>query len=197
MAHGDETQFVESLRAGEPGAIEKCVRTHQPWMRALAGRLLNDGALADDCVQEAFLKALSRIDRFEQRSSLKTWLHRITVNEALMKLRSRKRAKEESIDPLLPDFDRNGCRVEAPWTTLVTPEEVLERDDLRTLVRSKIEELPESYRIVLVLRDIEELDTNETAEVLGISIANAKVRLHRARAALKRLLEPILRGEAT
>lgn len=166
-------------------------------MRSLARRMLRDNALADDCVQEAFLKAFRHIEGFEGRSSLKTWLHRITVNEALMKLRALKRLDERPIDDLLPAFDANACRIEAPWMRLATTEEIVERESARALVVSKIGELPDSYRIILQLRDIEEMTTSEVAEMLGISETNVKVRLHRARSALKKILEPLLRGEAS
>ena len=195
--HGDsDRELIDGLRAGSERHAEQLVRTHAGWMRSLARRILRDDALADDCVQEAFLKAFRNIERFEGRSSLKTWLHRITVNEALMKLRSLKRLDERPIDDLLPEFDANACRIEAPWTCLATTEEIVERESTRALVVSKIGELPDSYRIILQLRDIEELTTSEVAEMLGISEANVKVRLHRARSALKKILEPLLRGEA-
>lgn len=191
----DDDDIVVGLRSGSTAHAEGFVRSNIAWMRAVARRILRDDALADDCVQEAFVKAFGKIDGFEGRSSLKTWLHRITVNEALMKLRVRKRLGEQSIDALLPEFDENGCRIEASWSSLATSEEIVERESTRALVLSKIGELPENYRIVLLLRDIEELETAEVAKLLNISQSNVKVRLHRARAALKRLLEPLLRGE--
>lgn len=192
---GSEQDTLTGLRTGNASETERFVRRHAGWMRALAYRLTGDHGLADDCVQDAFVKAFRGIDGFEGRSSLKTWLHRIVVNEALMKLRSVDRRREEPIDDLLPDFDANGCRIEPPWSSIPTPAELLERETTRALVVSKIRELPEDYRIVLQLRDIEELTTAEVADLVGISESNVKVRLHRARAALKRLLEPILRGE--
>ncbi|WP_299622422.1 RNA polymerase sigma factor [Pelagibius sp.] len=190
-----EEEMIAGLRAGDEAQATRFVRANIGWMRAVAFRLLRDDGLADDCVQDALIKALRNIGKFEGRSKLKTWLHRITVNEALMKLRSRKRLEEDLIDPLLPDFDENTCRIEAPWTRRISAEEILSQAERRQLVLSKIGELPESYRIVLMLRDIEELDTAEVAEALGITEGNVKVRLHRARAALKKLLEPLLRGE--
>ena len=174
---------------------EKLVRDHIAWMLKLAERLLGDRALAEDAVQDAFISAFRALDKFEGRSSLKTWLHRITVNAALTRLRQSKRRAELSIDADLPEFDQYDCRIEAPWHYLATLEEVIENDDLRAIVTSCINALPDSYRIVLQLRDIEGYDTREVAQRLDISEANVKVRLHRARAALKKQLEPILRGE--
>ncbi|WP_420346666.1 RNA polymerase sigma factor [Pelagibius sp.] len=192
----DEEDLLAGLKRGERAAVSRFVADNIGRMRAVAARLVKDKDLAEDCVQEAFIKALKNIDRFEGRAKLTTWLHRITVNEALMALRKRKRLAEDPIDPLLPDFDENACRLETPWTRRVTAEDILNQAEQRALVLSKIDELPESYRIVLMLRDIEELDTAEVAEALGIAEGNVKVRLHRARSALKKLLEPLLRGEA-
>ena len=174
---------------------EELVRGNIGWMLALAERLLRDRALAEDAVQDAFMDAFRGLDRFEGRSSLRTWLHRITVNACLTKLRQQKRRAEQPIDELLPEFDRHDCRIEAPWTYLTPVQDVLESEDLRARVASAIGDLPDSYRIVLQLRDIEGYSTIEAAKLLDISESNVKVRLHRARAALKRLLEPILRGE--
>lgn len=173
---------------------EHMVRENISWMLALADQLLKSRELAEDAVQEALISAVKNIHQFEQRSTLKTWLHRITVNVSLSKLRQIKRRAEQSIDDLLPEFDRHDCRIEKPWTNLTPLEEVLESDILRDQVKSCIDELPDSYRIVLLLRDIEGLSTAEVATELELSEANVKVRLHRARAALKKLLEPILRG---
>jgi RNA polymerase sigma-70 factor (ECF subfamily) len=176
-------------------AAEQLVRDNIAWMLALAERMLRDRSLAEDAVQDAFISALRGLSRFEGRSSIKTWLHRITVNASLTKLRQLKRLGEKSIDEHLPEFDRQDCRIEAPWTYLATVQEILEHSELQARVNAGIDELPDSYRIVLQLRDIEGYATGEVAALLEISEANVKVRLHRARAALKKLLEPILRGE--
>jgi RNA polymerase sigma-70 factor (ECF subfamily) len=174
---------------------EKLVRENAGWMLVLAGRMMNDSALAEDVVQEALINALKGLPRFERQSSLKTWLHRITVNVALSKLRKHKRLAEQSIDELLPEFDRYDCRIERPWTHLASVHDMAENEETRAQVREGIRALPDPYRIVLQLRDIEGYDTGETAKLLETSESNVKVRLHRARAALKKLLEPVLRGE--
>jgi len=163
-------------------------------MLATATRLLGDRHLAEDCVQESFLSAFQRIDSFEGRADVGTWLHRITVNACLMKLRSRKRKPETSIDDLMPDFDANGCRVEPFWQIPKSVDELVAERQTRELILAKIDELPENYRIVLMLRDIEELSTQDVAALLDVSENVVKVRLHRARAALKKLLESVWRG---
>jgi len=187
--------LILSLKAGNDDAIESLVIEHASWMAAVAWRITRDQALAEDCVQEAFINALRKIADFEGRSTLKTWLHRIVVNQALIKLRQRARANEVQMDQWLPEFDQNACRIEERWSEIPTPEELLERQDNRAYILAKIDQLPESYRIVLQLRDIEELSTSEVAQFTGLSETNIKVRLHRARSALKKLIEPLLRGE--
>ncbi|MGH1482851.1 MAG: RNA polymerase sigma factor [Geminicoccales bacterium] len=187
--------LIASIKAGNDDAIESLVKEHASWMTAVAWRITRDQALAEDCVQEAFLNALRKISDFEGRSTLKTWLHRIVVNQALVKLRQRGRANEVQIDQWMPEFDENACRIEQRWPRIPTPEELLERQDNRAFILAQIDQLPESYRIVLQLRDIEELSTSEVAELTGLSEINVKVRLHRARSALKKLIEPLLRRE--
>jgi RNA polymerase sigma-70 factor (ECF subfamily) len=174
---------------------ESIVRENIGWMLALAERLLRDRGLAEDVVQEAFVSAFDGLDRFEGRSSLKTWMHRITANTAISKLRQLERLAEQSIDEFLPEFDRHDCRIEPAWTRLATVDEIMESEDARKTLHDAIDSLPDSYRLVLQLRDIEGYDTAEVATLLEISESNVKVRLHRARAALKKLLEPVLRKE--
>ncbi|HEY6843638.1 MAG TPA: sigma-70 family RNA polymerase sigma factor, partial [Thermoanaerobaculia bacterium] len=146
-----------------------------------------------DAVQNAFIRAFQSLSRFRAESRLSTWLHRILVNEALMKLRSRK-ASEESIDDLLPSFQEDGHQVRdtVDWSDLA--DKSLERAETAEMVNRRIEELPESYRTVLVLRDIEGMSNSEIAEMLGISTNLVKVRLHRARQALRTLIERELGG---
>ncbi len=195
LRDADDKDLIDRILGRDDHAAEVLVRRHAGWMLVLAERYLNDRALAEDCVQEAFSNAFGRLGSFEHKSSLKTWLHRIVVNQSLMKLRGRRARNEIGIDSLQPEFDANDCRIEEPWKRILTPEQILAKDRLRSVVLKKIDELPESYRNVLYLRDIEEMTTSEVAEALDLSEANVKVRLHRARAALKRLLEPLLRGE--
>jgi len=186
---------LDALRTGDAAAIEAFVRQNTPWMLRLANRILRDQGLAEDAVQAAFASIFRALGRFEGRSSLKTWMHRIVANQALMQLRKDRRLQEMSIDALLPEFDISGCRIEDDWQTVETPEALLEKAQTKGTVLALIDTLPDAYRIVLVLRDIEELSTAEVAEMLELTEANVKVRLHRARAALKKLLEPLIRGQ--
>lgn len=197
QATDDDSALLAGLRAGDEKAYETLVRDHGGRMLAVAKRLLRDEDDARDAVQDAFLSAFRGIERFEGGARLSTWLHRIVVNAALMKLRTRRRKPEEPLDPLLPRFLEDGhmARPAGPWRE---PSDVaLERRELRQLVLDRIGELPETYRTILLLRDVEELDTEEAARALGISTGAVKTRLHRARLALRELLDPHLRGEGT
>jgi RNA polymerase sigma-70 factor, ECF subfamily len=192
-AKASESALVEQLRSGDRPATERFVREHVGWMLALAQRYVKDASVAEDCVQEAFLQAFRGIGEFEGRSALRSWLYRIVSNTALMKLRSRRRAIEQPIEDTLAHIDRDCCRMGAPWAELATPHEILERKQARELVVAKMMELPDSYRIVLLLRDIEGMSTEETARALAMTEGAVKVRLHRARAAFKMLVEPVVR----
>lgn len=191
-----ETALVAGLRAGDTSAYEQLVHDYGGRMLVVCERLLFNREDARDAVQDAFLSAFRSLDRFDGRSQFSTWLHRIAINAALMKLRTKRRHPEQSIDDLLPVFKPDGHQ-ESPgsrWT--LSGSEISERNETQQLIRSKIESLPESYRNVLILRDIEELDTETVAVMLELSPGAVKVRLHRARQALRALLEPIF-GEST
>jgi len=126
---------------------------------------------------------------------LKPWLKRIVVNTSLMQLRKIQRRAEQSLEQCLPEFDKQGCRIENTSAFLIGTEAVLESVLLQSSVHNALTQLPDDYRIVLLLRDIEGYDTGEVADLLEITTSNVKTRLHRARSALKKLLEPVLQGE--
>ena len=193
----DEQRLLARLREGEDAAFEELVRTHGGRMLAVARRFLPSEDDARDAVQDAFLNAFRSIDRFEGNARLSTWLHRIVANAALMKLRTRRRKPETPIDDLLPGFLEDGHleKPAEPWRKL--PEDAASQSELRAIVLSAIEQLPEGYRNVLLLRDIEDLDTEETAKLMGLTPNAVKTRLHRARQALRGLLDPSLRGDPT
>ncbi len=200
MSTGDvvsqsDTDLVTRLRAGDDDAFEFVVRTYSGRLLVVTRRILCNDEDARDAVQDAFLSAFRSLDRFEGGSLLSTWLHRIAVNAALMKLRTRRRKPEESIEPLLPVYREDGHHQEvfSSWTEPV--DVAMARAEHRAMVRQCIDQLPDSYRTVLLLRDIEELDTEETARALGISGNAVKIRLHRARQALRTLLAPHFRSE--
>jgi RNA polymerase sigma-70 factor (ECF subfamily) len=193
----DEAELVASLRTGDPAAYEKLVRLYGPRLLSAARRILRNEEDAREAVQDAFLSSFRGIHGFDGGvSRLSTWLHRITINAALMKLRRLHRQQELPIDTLLPTFHDNGhpARLAVPWQE--SGDRIAERQENRLLVRACIDQLPETYRTVLLLRDIEEFDTEETANLLGVSPGVVKTRLHRARQALRALLDPHFRGGA-
>lgn len=184
----DETALIARLRAGDPDAFDQVVRTFGGRLLAVARRFVRTEEDAQDVVQSAYLNAFRSIDRFEGSSQLSTWLHRIVVNTALMKLRSRRRRPEESIEDLLPAFQEDGHHVEQFSDWNIPADELLERREAQAAVRACIGQLPDNYRSVVLLRDIEELSTQEVAAILGMTPTAVKVRLHRARQALSTLL---------
>lgn len=186
----DEAALVRGLKAGDEAAFERLVREHGGRMLSVARRYFREEQDARDAVQDAFVSAFRAIDRFEEGSRLSTWLHRITVNAALMKIRSRARRPEESLEDLQPKFRDDGHHLELPAPWEERGDAVLEASDRARLVRKAIDRLPEIHRTVLMLRDIEGRDTRETAEALGITDNAVKVRLHRARLALRTQLAP-------
>ncbi|MEA2239820.1 MAG: polymerase sigma-70 factor, subfamily [Thermoanaerobaculia bacterium] len=193
-ARPDERQLIERLRAGEETAFEQLVDDHAAPLLAVTRRILRDEEEARDAVQEAFVAAFRKIGEFQSESRVSTWLHRIAVNCALMKLRVRARRRERDVDDLLPQFDADGHQQHSSATWKESVEDVLQREQSRALVRECIDRLPESYRVVLVLRDIEQLSPEVVAEKLQITRDNLKVKLHRARQALRTLLDPYMRG---
>ncbi len=192
----DEGALVARLRAGEEAAYEELGRGYGGRLLAVARRFLRSEDDARDAVQDAFLSAFKNIERFEGQARLSTWLHRIVVNAALMKLRTRRRKPETPIEELLPGFLEDGHLAHPAVEWRKGDPDPVERAELRGLVLEKIQELPEGYRNVLMLRDIEDLDTEETAQMMGLSTGAVKTRLHRARLALRELLEPHFRVAA-
>jgi len=195
-AAGEDAALVARLKAGDERAFESVIRLNGPRMLAAARRILANEEDARDAVQEAFLSGFRSIERFQGGSRLSTWLHRIAINAALMRLRALRRSPEQEIDSLLPRFTEDGHHEAVPRRWSEAADEPVLRDELRSLVRASIERLPDTYRVALLLRDIEELTNEEVAEQLGVSVNAAKIRVHRARLALRHLLDRHLSGVA-
>ncbi len=193
-ASADERQERELLRgmlAGDDTSFETVMVLYGAQVTRLARRYLRNEADVAECVQDTFLKVFQKIAGFERRSSLWTWIRRIAVNECLMRLRQIKRRAEEDIEDLLPVFDESCRRVDGS-TEARGVVQTLHSQDIKRAVREAIDRLPAQYRTVLLLRDIDDYNTSETATILGIKENAVKVRLHRARSALKQLLAPFL-----
>ncbi len=191
----DEAALVARLKSDDESAYEEVVRRFGPRMLSVARRLLSQDQDAQDALQDAFLSAFKSIDKFKEDARLATWLHRIVVNAALMKLRTKRRKPETTIDDLLPKYNEDGHRRgSGDWR--VTHDTAVQTSEVREQVLHAIDMLPELYREILLLRDIEELSTEETAQQLEITEGAVKTRLHRARLALRELLDPYMRGES-
>jgi len=191
----DDAVLVARLRADDELAYDEVVHRFGPRMLSVARRLLSNEQDAQDAVQDAFLSAFRSINSFQGDAKLATWLHRIVVNAALMKLRSKRRKPESAIDDLMPKYNEDGHR-QASGDWRVTHDTAVQTSEIREQVLHAIDQLPELYREILLLRDIEELSTDETAQQLGITEGAVKTRLHRARLALRELLDPYMRGDS-
>lgn len=180
-----EPKALARIRGGEVEAFEEIVLHYQDRLYNVIYRMSWDESETRDVLQETFLKAFRSLGDFRGESSVGTWLHRIAVNTFLQK---RSKHRPESFDELsLEEFQLStweGLKLRPP-----TPEEAFEEKEGRTLLENAIAKLPEEYRTVLVLRDLEGLSANETAESLGISVPAVKSRLHRARLFVRRELE--------
>jgi RNA polymerase sigma-70 factor, ECF subfamily len=187
----EDLDLVERLRRGDNTAYEEVVRKFGGRLLSTAQRFLRSEDDARDALQDALLSAVKSIDRFKGNSQLSTWLHRIVINSALGILREKRRrcaGQQVPIEDMLPRFDADGAwLVESPQTIAVHV--AFEASETRAMVRKCIARLPDHYRLVLMLRDVEEFATDEVAEMLGLTLTNVKVRLHRARQALKALIE--------
>lgn len=192
----DDPALVAGLKAGDNAAFESLVRTYGGRLLATARRMLRNEEDARDAVQDAFINVFRSRGSFKGESRLSTWLHTIVVNASLMKLRTRRRRPEEQIENYLPRFLPDGHHAEtfAAWGE---PADVaLSRKQTAAMVREAIEALPETYRTVVLLRDIEGLSTEETATIVNTTPNAVKIRLHRGRMALRTLIAPYMAAGA-
>ncbi|MFL5262872.1 MAG: sigma-70 family RNA polymerase sigma factor [Anaeromyxobacteraceae bacterium] len=189
--------LVALAASGDGAAFSELVQRHQNKVYGVAVHILRDPSEAEEVVQETFLAALEKMAGFRGDAAFSTWLHRVAANAALMRLRRRRRSPEApadtAVDDLLPHFDATGRIDSTPhhdWSKRA--DEQLSDREVRSAIERAIQNLPEDYRIVFLLRDVEGLSSEEMAEILGISVAAVKSRLHRARLALREALGPYL-----
>jgi RNA polymerase sigma-70 factor (ECF subfamily) len=181
-----DRDLLERIRAGDRNACDDCIRQHAAGVYRLALRLMRNEAEAEDVMQETFLNAFKGIDRFDGRAELRTWLYRIAYNAAMMRLR-RVQPEFVSVDEALEPEDGTPVPQQLfDWSRV--PEQDLEKAELRAEMEKAIHELPEKLRAVFVMRELEELSTEETAEALGMRAEAVKSRLHRARLWLRERL---------
>jgi RNA polymerase sigma-70 factor, ECF subfamily len=182
----DEAALVERARKGDDQAFSDLVSRYERRVYRMAKQITQSDEDAEDVLQESFLKAYTHLDSFQGQSKFYTWLVRIAVNEALMKLRKRKSDRTVSLDEPADTGEDTVVREIAVWED--DPEQRYSREELREILDKAIEQLKPAFRTVFVLRDIEEMSTEETAEALGLSIPAVKSRLLRARLQLREKL---------
>jgi RNA polymerase sigma-70 factor, ECF subfamily len=182
----DETALVARAKAGDTSAFSELVTKYERKIYRLAKNITRHDEDAEDVLQDAFLKAYEHLDRFEGNSKFYTWLVRIAVNEALMKLRKRKTDKTVPLDEPVDIGEDIMQREIAVWDD--NPEQQYSGEEMKKILEEALDTLKPDFRTVFTLRDIEELSTEETAAALGISIAAVKSRLLRARLALREKL---------
>jgi RNA polymerase sigma-70 factor, ECF subfamily len=182
----DETALVARAKAGDDTAFSSLVSQYERKILRLAKNITRHDEDAEDVLQEAFLKAYEHLDRFEGNSKFYTWLVRITVNEALMKLRKRRGDKTVPLDEPVELGEDALQREIAVWDG--NPEDQYSGEEMKKILQDALDSLKPDFRTVFTLRDIEELSTEETAETLGISVAAVKSRLLRARLSLRERL---------
>lgn len=202
---GDERALVERLRAGDREAFTALVVRHGGAVLRLAMAFVKDRALAEEVAQDTWLSALDHLDGFEGRSAVRTWLFHIAANKARTRLAREGRsvpfsslgsADEAGGAAVAPDrFDQGGLWKEppGPWSE-EDPERLAQGVQTRAAIQQAIADLPEGQRAVITLRDVEELETDEICTLLGITPANQRVLLHRARARVRQALETYLAG---
>src|SRR5262247_1409444 len=190
----DETDLalIDRLRAQDASALETVMERYSPRIYRVAFGITRSHGDAEEVVQDVFLTLFRKIDSFEGRAALGTWLYRVAANAALIKRRGKRAEVEVKLEDYLPTFEADGHRegdralLLADWSR--TPEAELLSGEARAILEEGLALLPEHYRAILVLRDVEELSNEEVAEALGESVATVKSRLHRARMALREVL---------
>ena len=196
--------LVERLRAQDDSALEALMERYSSRLYRVAFGITRSHAEAEEVVQDTFLTLFRKIDTFEGRAALGTWLYRIAANAALIKRRGKRFELEVRLEDCLPTFLADGHRegdrtwLLADWSQ--TPEDELLSGEAREILEQALDRLPEHYRALLVLRDVEELSNEEVAGVLGESVSSVKSRLHRIRVKTRNALggtNPALLDEGT
>jgi RNA polymerase sigma-70 factor (ECF subfamily) len=190
----DESRMIASILAGETQLFHELIRPYERRVYAMALSFLRNEADAEDVAQEAFLKAFRSLASFRGDAKFGTWLVSITLNEARSRIRRRDAIKMESLDEPQDGQEHSSPALLRDWKEI--PSEALERKEVRSLLQKAITSLPQIYREVFQLRDIEQLSVNEAAQALGITVSSVKVRLHRARMMLQKNLAPQLKEMA-
>ena len=186
MIEQKELELIERAKDSDKKALAELVTKYEKTIFSFAFKICRNREKAENTMQETFMSVLKSLHQFDGKSKFSTWLYRIVVNHCLMMARSEvHKDKFHSIDEEEFDFEEPEVK---HWSDL--PEDKLLNDELKKLMDEAIEKLPPDYRIVFMLRDVEGLSTQETAETLGLSVPAVKSRLHRARLFLRNELKP-------
>ena len=189
-----EAEMISRIIAGERELFYDLIKPCERAVFLTAFSVLKSEADAEEVVQEAALKAYKALSSFRGEAKFSTWLVKITLNEARMRLRRSRAESEVSLEDFANDGDSDYTpAVLTDWREI--PSEALDRKELRVLLQRGLDELPEKYREVLILRDVRELNIEETAQLLGISIGMVKTRLFRARLMMQKIVAPELRAQ--
>ena len=188
-----ELGLVLAAKKGDLEAFSELVKRYDRNIFRIAQHITHNEEDAQDVVQEAFLKAYQNLEQFQGNSKFYTWLVRIAVNEALMKLRRRRSDKTVSLDEDVVTEEGSMPREVADWSP--NPEQLYGQSELGDILKKTIQGLPPGFRTVFVLRDVEGLSTEETAEMLGLSVPAVKSRLLRARLQLRERLAKFFKSK--
>ncbi len=185
--------LVERARARNEVAFEELISRHEDKLYRLAMRFVRNDTDAQEILQDALLSAWRNLPTFKGRAQFGSWMYRVTVNAALMLLRSRNRHPEITVDDVEPTVLNQAIadggqfiRANADWSR--RPDEQLQSEELRKHIQTSVDSLPDGLRMVFLLRDVEELSTEDTAEMLGLSVPAVKTRLHRSRLVLRKAI---------
>ena len=186
-----EAEIIAVILAGDTQLYHELIRPYERSVYMMALSFMKNEAEAEDVAQEAFIKAFRNLSTFRGDAKFSTWLISITLNEARNRLRRQGVVRMQSLDEPPDEEGSVSPALMRDWREI--PSETVERNEVRRLIQKAVETLPEIYKEVFLLRDIEEMDVSETAQTLSISISNVKVRLHRARMMLQKELAPQLK----
>jgi RNA polymerase sigma-70 factor (ECF subfamily) len=193
IAGRDEPALIARILAGDKDLFHELIRPYERMVYMTVYSIVRNETDAEDCAQETMVNAYRHLGRFRGEAKFSTWLTTIAVNEGRQKLRKLKRAKEDSLDePIEGDEQEFTPAPLTDWREI--PLEALERKELREGLRAAVAELPDIYRQIFTLRDLEELNVAQTAAALGINENMVKVRLHRARMMLQKRLVPLFKN---
>ena len=184
----EDQKLVEALQRGEPGAVEALLDRYGGWIYRVARRLLNDPRDVEEVTQDVLLTVVRKIQTFKGEAAFSSWLYRIAANAAYQRLRAKRSRQEVSLEPFLPVFDDEGRYAQpvADWSRQLDDPAVA--GETRAAIERSLSRLPEEYRVVIQLHDVEELPNEEVAATLGLTVAAVKSRVHRARLFLRQEL---------